>query len=135
MIKLNEYRKGFLISLWGWDCMGIFKGLTQTVFTRSEKTSANNLYCYVLIKMCSTLKYLSAVGSCPASGLVALVLLYSTGTVVLVLIVYSPRPLLKYWAPPKAPLLLLGEDACFFSFLVFSLTPFYGCIDYFIDTV
>ena len=42
---------------------------TQTVFTRSEKTSANNLYCYVLIKMCSTLKYLSAVGSCPASEL------------------------------------------------------------------
>ena len=41
----------------------------QTVFTRSEKTSANNLYCYVLIKMCSTLKYLSAVGSCPASDL------------------------------------------------------------------
>ena len=40
----------------------------QTVFTRSEKTSANNLYCYVLIKICRTLKYLSAVGSCPASG-------------------------------------------------------------------
>ena len=37
--------------------------------TRSEKTSANNLYCYVLIKICSTLKYLSAVGSCPASAL------------------------------------------------------------------
>ncbi len=37
------------------------------VFTRSEKTSANILYCYVLIKNCHTLKYLSTVGSCPAS--------------------------------------------------------------------
>ena len=32
MIRLNQDRKGHLVLVWGWDCMGIFKGLDCMLF-------------------------------------------------------------------------------------------------------